>query len=85
MNAKDYAPDLLVAISDWVLDKRGKPDDRRGPPTAQQKPEFKDAVIKAIIKGNSDFLRRATEEVLGYLVWLNRFTEAEGLTEGDDA
>ena len=28
-----------------------------------------------------DFLRLATEETLTYLQWLNRFAEAEGLTE----
>ena len=43
-------------------------------------------LLERIVKGNSDFLRRATDEVLAYLVWLKRFAEAEGLTdEGEDA
>ena len=42
-----------------------------------------DALLLAIIYGNSDFLRRATDEVLAYLLWLNRFAEAENLTENE--
>lgn len=38
-----------------------------------------DTLLDAIINNDSDFLRRATEEMLAYLVWLNRFTEAKGL------
>lgn len=86
LDAKDYAPDLLVTISDWVLDKRGKSNDKSGPPLAKQKPEFKKTLIQSIIKGDSDFLRRVTDEVQAYLVWLNRFAEAEGLKdEGDES
>ena len=42
-----------------------------------------EALLLAVIQGNSDFLRRATDEVLAYLLWLNRFAEAEKLTEND--
>jgi CRISPR-associated protein Cmr5 len=41
--------------------------------------------LERIVQGNSDFLRRATDEVLAYLLWLNRFAEAEGLTEGEES
>jgi len=75
LHAKKYAPGLLKAIGDWVLDKRANP--HSGEPAPGE-----DALIRAIVvEGTSDFLRRATDEVLAYLVWLNRFAEAEGLTE----
>ena len=32
---------------------------------------------------DSDFLRRATDETIAYLQWLNRFAEAEGPAEGN--
>lgn len=72
LKAKDYAPGLLAELSDWI--KRRIPP-RKGEP---------DDLLERIIQGNSDFLRRATDEVLAYLVWLNRFAEAEGLTEGEE-
>ncbi|MEJ5276602.1 MAG: type III-B CRISPR module-associated protein Cmr5 [Thermogemmata sp.] len=72
LKAKDYAPGLLAELSDWIKTRipprKGEPDD----------------LLERIIQGNSDFLRRATDEVLAYLVWLNRFAEAEGLTEGEE-
>ncbi len=77
LRAKDYAPEVLVALGDWVLDKRSNPDSKKPPPNDK-------ALIEEIIKGSSDFLRRATDESLAYLQWLNRFAEAEGLTEGED-
>jgi CRISPR-associated protein Cmr5 len=76
LKAKNYAPDLLVALGDWVLDKRGNPDSKAPRPKD-------DALLLEIIQGDSDFLRRATDEVLAYLLWLNRFAEAEGLTENE--
>lgn len=74
LKAKDYAPALLLALSRWVLYDRYEKE----PPKGIQD----DALLQAIIHGNSDFLRRATDEVLAYLLWLNRFAEAEKLTEG---
>ncbi|MEK7748240.1 MAG: type III-B CRISPR module-associated protein Cmr5 [Nitrospirota bacterium] len=56
-------------LTDWVITRRSIP---------AEKP---DSLMQSIIEGDSDFLRRATDEVLAYLVWLNRFAEAEGLTE----
>jgi CRISPR-associated protein Cmr5 len=81
--AKDYAPDLLVALSDWVLEKHGKPDDRTGPPTAKQVPTLKDRLLKSIVQDECD-LRWATEESLAYLVWLTRFAEANGLADAEE-
>ncbi len=76
LRAKNYAPDLLTAVGHWVLDKRANPESSRPRPTDN-------ALIEQLIHGNSDFLRRATDETLAYLLWLNRFAEAEGLMEGD--
>src|SRR5262249_40567465 len=56
---------LLDNLTDWVLTKR---------PLRGEKPK---SLMDSIIYGNSDFLRRATEETLAYLQWLNRFAEAE--------
>ena len=47
--------------------------------------ETEQLIKEAIIHGDSDFLRRATDEALAYLAWLNRFAEAEGLTEAAEA
>jgi CRISPR-associated protein Cmr5 len=76
LKAKDYAPDLLTELGDWVLDKRPRAESKAPKPKD-------DALLLAVIKGSSDFLRRATDEALAYLQWLNRFAEAEGLTEED--
>ena len=73
LKAKDYAPGLLAELSCWINTRipprNGEPND----------------LLERIVQGNSDFLRRATDEVLAYLLWLNRFAEAEGLTEGEES
>jgi len=74
LSAKGYAPELLEELGDWVLNRRTSPDGGHGKAAA-------DALIRAIVEGDSDFLRRATDETLVYLQWLNRFAEAEGLTD----
>ncbi len=74
LRAKGYAPGLLQELDAWT--------NQRIPPR-QTEPT---TLLERIVQGDSDFLRRATDEVLGYLQWLNRFAEAEGLTdekEGD--
>ena len=43
-----------------------------------------ESLLKSICYGDAVFLRRATDEVLAYLEWLNRFAEAEGLTDGTE-
>ena len=58
LNAKGSAPELLREIGDWVLDKREKPGSAKPKPAENE-------LIKRIIDGNSDFLRRATDETIG--------------------
>lgn len=77
LHAKDYAPELLEALGDWVLDKRRDLQSARPAPA-------KDAMLRAIVEGGSEDLRRFTDEALAYLVWLNRFAEAEGLTQDEN-
>jgi CRISPR-associated protein Cmr5 len=72
LNAKKYAPGLLTELSRWM--KQRVPPKEGGPTD----------LLERIVKGDSDFLRRATDEVLAYMAWLNRFAEAEELTEGED-
>ena len=67
--AKGEAPSLIVELSNWV-------NTRIKPGSGSELP-----LLDRIIQGDSDFLRRATDEVLAYLQWLTRFAEAEGLTE----
>lgn len=62
---------LLQDLSAWVA--------QRWPPSPTEDRDL----LQRIIHGNSLFLRRATDEVLAYLQWLNRFADAEGL--GPDA
>jgi CRISPR-associated protein Cmr5 len=74
--AKDKKPNLKQLhndLTDWVIMQRAM---------SAKKP---DSLMESIIEGDSDFLRRATDEVLAYLVWLNRFAEAEGLTEQEES
>lgn len=72
LRAKDYAPGLLAEIDDWMEQR-----------IRLQSGEPK-SLLERIVRGDSDFVRRATDEVLGYLQWLNRFAEAEGLTQEVD-
>ncbi len=72
LKAKKYAPGLIAELSDWIA--------TRIPPAASGPKDL----LERVIKSDSDFLRRATDEVLAYLQWLNRFAEAEGLTEGEN-
>jgi CRISPR-associated protein Cmr5 len=69
LKAKGYAPGLLAELTDWI--------NQRMPPQGNEPKDL----LERIIEGNADVLRRATDEVLAYLLWLNRFAEAEGLTE----
>lgn len=71
LKAKKYAPDLLCELGDWILDKRLNPGSNKPKPDDT-------ALLKAVVEGDADFLRWATDEVLAYLQWLNRFADAEG-------
>jgi CRISPR-associated protein Cmr5 len=72
--AKDECPDLLQSLGDWILDKRLDCDSKHPPLPSN-------ALLKHVVDGSSDDLRRATAEALAYLQWLVRFAEAEGLTD----
>ncbi len=56
-------------LTDWVITERGL------------KSGLNTSLIDSIVHGDADFLRLAMGETLAYLQWLNRFAEAEGLTE----
>jgi CRISPR-associated protein Cmr5 len=73
LRAKNYAPGLLAELDDWIK-LRIKP--QPGEPSV---------LLERIVRGDSTFLHRATDEVLGYLQWLTRFAEAEGLTEENES
>lgn len=55
---------LLKDLTDWAKER----------PLPLKRP---DSLLLSVVEGDSDFLRRATEETLAYLQWLNRFLEAE--------
>ena len=72
----DHRSDLLDNLGKWLLDER-----KLAPrPQGSQK---RDAVIRAIMDGDADLLRRATEEILLYMQWLTRFCEAVLLPNED--
>lgn len=72
--AKDDAPNLLQALGDWILNKPERFD-------LSKAPEKRTLLDKIVNQWGTDELRRATDESLVYLQWLNRFAEAEGLTD----
>jgi CRISPR-associated protein Cmr5 len=74
--AKDKKPSLQKLhedLTDWVIQER------------PMKAAVPRSLMESIVAGDSDFLRRATDETLAYLLWLNRFAEAEGLGEDQQA
>ena len=82
MHAKDKSgaarQRLACDLAQWLLEERQLAD---GHIPADGK-----ALIDAIVKRDSDFLRQATDEALKYLQWLTRFAEAEiGLEDGPSA
>lgn len=66
----DARTKILEDLAEWLLDKRRL---ARRPPRS----DGRYAVIRAIMEGDADLLRQATEEALLYLQWLSRFAEAE--------
>ncbi|MDY0170726.1 MAG: type III-B CRISPR module-associated protein Cmr5 [Thermoguttaceae bacterium] len=75
--AKDNKPhvrQLHGDLTDWTLGHRGLPGPMPG------------SLLHSVIhpESDSDFLRQATDEVLAYLQWLNRFIEAEGIKADDE-
>ena len=74
--AKNYCPDLLLALGDWVLSKRDDPPKK----LAVLEPK---TLLHELIGRDSEFAQMATAEVLAYLRWMTRFVEAEKLTTLD--
>lgn len=70
LKAKKYAPQLLSGLNDWIA--------KQIPLSGSNETDL----LQRVIHGDSDFLRRATEEVLLYLQWLNRFADAVILDKG---
>src|SRR5207253_958250 len=64
LEAKDYAPQLRQALTDWLQQRR--------PVTEGQDKRL----LVRIIQGDADFQRYATAECLAYLLWLARFADA---------
>ncbi len=64
---KKHLVQLHDDLTNWIVEGRGFP-------AANPK-----SLLESVIKGDSDFLRLATDETLAYLQWLNRFAEAKGL------
>lgn len=59
-------------VSDWITKGRKIPA------------KMPDNLLDSIVHGDSNFLRRATDESLAYLQWLTRFAEAEDLTDHEN-
>lgn len=70
LDAKDYARDLREALNDWIATQTWA--SRQVATSARQA-----SLIERIIQGDSEFLRLATDEVVSYMQWLVRFTEAK--------
>lgn len=65
--AKDYCPELLKSLSQWCLTK------------TDTEPVDANALLRKIVNGNSEDLRRHTAEALAYLQWIVRFVEGTGI------
>lgn len=61
---------LQTDLSDWVLKRI------ESSPCEAKCPVETPRLLHEIIHGDSAFVRRATDEALAYLKWLNRFAEA---------
>ncbi|WP_136661541.1 type III-B CRISPR module-associated protein Cmr5 [Nitratireductor sp. XY-223] len=61
-------------VADWVLSRLGPQ-----PPQGEGDGDAACRLLRRIVEGDADLLRRATEEALAYLQWLSRLAEAENL------
>lgn len=64
-NEKEHVGKIHDNLTDWVIKQRKFPAKKQ------------DSLLESIIEGDSEFLKRATEETLAYLAWLVRFLESE--------
>lgn len=62
---KKHLNQFLADLSSWVLKERS---------IACTHPT---SLLESVVFGDATFLRRATDESLSYLQWLNRFADAE--------
>lgn len=67
--AKGTTPKLLDTLTEWVRERIRGEDETK-------------PLLERLIHGDSDFQRRATSEVLAYLLWLGRFADGADLTDG---
>ncbi|MBC6403479.1 MAG: type III-B CRISPR module-associated protein Cmr5 [Hyphomonadaceae bacterium] len=75
-NAKKKANERVAGdVATWVLEALNR-DDRTSREKSRQ-------LMEQITKNDADWLRRATQEALAYLMWLSRFAEAE-IADGDN-
>ncbi len=93
LTAKGKTPELLLALSDWVLNRPAtgaatwaavafppRPRDRAEEQRQQAlAKERGEALLNSVVTGTADDMRMNTAEALAYLQWLNRFCEAEDL------
>ena len=66
----DAKGQLLKDLEKWLLEERGFTNQLNS--TSRDCP-----ILRAIVGGDAELLRRLTGESLAYLQWLARFTEAE--------
>lgn len=69
---------LLERLGNWVLEQR-----KMAPPLPNSVKGANDAnrLLLHVIHGNAVLLRTLTSEIMAYLVWLNRFLEAENVRD----
>ncbi len=65
----DARSQILLDVGDWLLKQRGLG-------SAESKVD-KTSVLRIIIEGDANLLRRASGETMAYLQWLGRFSEAQ--------
>lgn len=72
LEAKDYSPDLRIALSDWIQNRR---------PHATEASSAPSRLLERLIHSDAEFQRFATAECLAYLTWLVRFADSRQLTD----
>lgn len=69
---KQHLLRLHTGLASWTNER----------PISMSNPE---SLTESILNGDTDFLRRATDEALAYLQWLVRFADAHDLTDDEGA
>lgn len=77
LEAKNEAPALRGALNQWIaLQKWAE--------RTVETDKNDSSLLSLIVRGDSSFLRLATDEVMAYLQWLVRFCDAQGLKPKSD-